>query len=115
LELVGWYTSDAPTYRHRAFAAYQSGRRFDAELLDQLDVPPQFVAACGFVCAKSPGYEADDFLIIACTPTARPTEAASKRNEEPHRDRQTLKACPLSGRSRTRSGVTARWRSPYHP
>ena len=60
--LVGWDTLDVPTYRHRAFAAYQSGRQFDPELCDQLDVLPHFVAACGFVCAKSPGYEADDFL-----------------------------------------------------
>ena len=63
--LVGWDTLDAPTYRHRALATYQSGREFDAELLDQLDVLPQFVAACGFAFAKAPGYEADDFLAAA--------------------------------------------------
>ena len=63
--LVGWDTLDAPTYRHRALATYQSGRAFDAELLDQLDVLPQFVAACGFAYAKAPGYEADDFLAAA--------------------------------------------------
>jgi DNA polymerase I len=33
--------------------------------LDQLDVLPQFVAACGFAYAKAPGYEADDFLAAA--------------------------------------------------
>jgi 5'-3' exonuclease len=63
--LVGWDTLDVPTYRHRAFAAYQSGRQFDSELRDQLDVLPHFVAACGFVSAKSSGYEADDFLAAA--------------------------------------------------
>jgi DNA polymerase I len=63
--LVGWDTLDAPTYRHRALATYQSGRLFDAELLNQLDVLPQFVAACGFAFAKAPGYEADDFLAAA--------------------------------------------------
>src|SRR5260370_29571518 len=63
--LVGWDTLDTPTYRHRALASYQSGRVFDAELLDQLDVLPQFVAACGFAYAKAPGYEADDFLAAA--------------------------------------------------
>jgi DNA polymerase-1 len=63
--LVGWDTLDSPTYRHRALATYQSGRAFDAELLDQLDVLPQFVAACGFAYAKAPGYEADDFLAAA--------------------------------------------------
>jgi DNA polymerase-1 len=63
--LVGWDTLDAPTYRHKMFPAYQSGREFDAALLDQLDVLPQFVAACGFAVAKAPGYEADDFLAAA--------------------------------------------------
>src|SRR5438309_10355778 len=63
--LVGWDTLDAPTYRHRALEGYQSGRVFDAELLDQLDVLPQFVEACGFAAAKAPGYEADDFLAAA--------------------------------------------------
>jgi DNA polymerase-1 len=63
--LVGWDTLDAPTYRHRAFEAYQSGRQFDPELLDQLALLPEFVAACGFACAKSPGYEADDFMAAA--------------------------------------------------
>jgi DNA polymerase I len=63
--LVGWDTLDAPTYRHRALPGYQGGRVFDAELLDQLDVLPQFVEACGFTAAKAPGYEADDFLAAA--------------------------------------------------
>ncbi len=63
--LVGWDTLDVPTYRHLALEAYQSGREFDAELIDQLDVLPQFVAACGFAWAKAPGYEADDFLASA--------------------------------------------------
>ena len=63
--LVGWDTLDAPTYRHRALDSYQSGREFDAELLDQLDILPQFVATCGFAYAKAPGYEADDFLAAA--------------------------------------------------
>jgi DNA polymerase I len=63
--LVGWDTLDAPTYRHRALPGYQGGRVFDAELLDQLEVLPQFVEACGFAAAKAPGYEADDFLAAA--------------------------------------------------
>jgi DNA polymerase-1 len=63
--LVGWDTLDAPTWRHRAFPVYQSGRAFDAELLEQLELLPQFVAACGFVWAKAPGWEADDFLAAA--------------------------------------------------
>ena len=63
--LVGWDTLDAPTYRHIALEGYQGGRRFDAELIDQLEVLPEFVAACGFACAKAAGYEADDFLAAA--------------------------------------------------
>jgi DNA polymerase-1 len=63
--LVGWDTLDAPTFRHRAYAAYQGGREFDAALVEQLEVLPQFVAACGFACAKAAGYEADDFLAAA--------------------------------------------------
>jgi len=63
--MVGWDTLDAPTYRHRALPAYQSGREFDAELVDQLAILPEFVAACGFVAAKQAGYEADDFLAAA--------------------------------------------------
>src|SRR5215212_3697787 len=63
--IVGWDTLDAPTYRHEAFADYQSGRQFDPELVDQLEVLPQFVAACGFQNGKAPGYEADDFLAAA--------------------------------------------------
>ncbi len=63
--LVGWDTLEAPTYRHQAFAGYQGGREFDDELVDQLEILPQFVAACGFAFAKADGYEADDFLAAA--------------------------------------------------
>src|SRR5215467_6657642 len=57
--LVAWDTPDAPTYRHRALQSYQSGREFDPELVDQLELLPEFVAACGFANAKAAGYEAD--------------------------------------------------------
>ena len=63
--LVGWDTLSVPTYRHEAFAGYQSGREFDAELLEQLDLMPQLVKSFGFAVAKAPGYEADDFLAAA--------------------------------------------------
>ena len=63
--LVGWDTLDAPTYRHKALESYQAGRVFDDELIEQLEVLPELVAACGFACAKAPGYEADDFLAAA--------------------------------------------------
>lgn len=63
--LVGWDTLGTPTYRQKQFPAYQGGRQFDAELVEQLDVLPQLIEACGFAFAKAPGYEADDFLAAA--------------------------------------------------
>jgi DNA polymerase-1 len=63
--IVAWDTLDQPTYRHKALPDYQAGRIFDDELLEQLDVLPEFVTECGFESAKAPGYEADDFLAAA--------------------------------------------------
>jgi DNA polymerase-1 len=63
--LVGWDTLEEETYRHAAFADYQGGREFDDELVDQLDILPSFVSACGFANAKAAGFEADDFLAAA--------------------------------------------------
>jgi exodeoxyribonuclease III len=63
--LVAWDTLEEDTYRHEALPAYQSGREFDDELLEQLEVLPDLVAACGFQNAKGAGYEADDFLASA--------------------------------------------------
>jgi len=60
--LVGWDTLTAPTYRNELFEGYQGGRVFDEELLEQLDLLPDLVRSFGFVAAKEPGYEADDFL-----------------------------------------------------
>jgi len=63
--LVGWDSLGEPTYRNEAFEAYQSGRQFDPELLEQLDMLPELVRAMGFAAAKGAGYEADDFLAAA--------------------------------------------------
>jgi DNA polymerase-1 len=63
--LVAWDTLSTPTYRHEAFEPYQSGRVFEESLLEQLDLLPEVVAAMGFLVAKEPGYEADDFLAAA--------------------------------------------------
>jgi DNA polymerase-1 len=63
--IVGWDTLGAPTYRQKLFPAYQAGRHFDDELVEQLEILPEFVAACGFAYAKAAGYEADDFLASA--------------------------------------------------
>jgi DNA polymerase-1 len=63
--LAAWDTLDVPTYRHTALDVYQSGRVFDDELLEQLDLLPALVRSAGFASAKEPGYEADDFLAAA--------------------------------------------------
>jgi DNA polymerase-1 len=63
--LVAWDRLDVATYRHEAFAGYQSGRVFDDELLEQLDLLPALVASSGLAVAKHPGFEADDFLAAA--------------------------------------------------
>jgi exodeoxyribonuclease-3 len=63
--LVAWDTYGAPTYRNKAFPAYQSGRKFDDALLEQFAPLRQFVEACGFLNARGRGYEADDFLAAA--------------------------------------------------
>jgi DNA polymerase-1 len=63
--VVGWDSLDTPTYRHEALPEYQSGRVFEDSILRQLDLLPGFVASFGFLAAKAPGYEADDFLAAA--------------------------------------------------
>jgi DNA polymerase-1 len=63
--LACWDTLSTPNFRQRLFPAYQGGRHFDDELVEQLEALPHFVEACGFVNAKAPGYEADDFLAAA--------------------------------------------------
>lgn len=63
--VAGWDTLEEPTYRHEALESYQAGRDFDDDLLEQLEMMPQFVAACGFANARGAGYEADDFLAAA--------------------------------------------------
>jgi DNA polymerase-1 len=63
--VVAWDTLEVPTYRHEAFAPYQSGRVFENALLEQLALLPDLCTACGFAIGKAPGYEADDFLAAA--------------------------------------------------
>ena len=63
--VVGWDSLEAPTRRHELFPAYQSGRAFDDDLIEQLNALPELVAAFGFANAKASGFEADDFLAAA--------------------------------------------------
>ena len=81
--IVGWDTLDAPTYRHLKFPAYQSGRKFDDALIEQLPALPEFVAACGFANAQAPGYEADDFLAAAVADEERARRQGSGRKRRP--------------------------------
>ncbi len=75
--VVAWDTLDVPTYRHEALEVYQSGRVFDDELLVQLDRLPALVETFGFVSAKGPGYEADDFLAAAAATWPGPVLVAT--------------------------------------
>ena len=65
--LVAWDSLETPTYRHEALPAYQSGREFEASILEQLGMLPALVESFGFTVAKAGGYEADDFLAAAAT------------------------------------------------
>lgn len=63
--VVGWDTLDVPNWRALEFETYQGGRVFDDDILDQLSVLPELIAAMGFVVGKAAGFEADDFLATA--------------------------------------------------
>jgi DNA polymerase I len=63
--VVGWDTLDVPNWRALEFEPYQGGREFEDEIVDQLDVLPEFVRAFGFMTGKAGGFEADDFLATA--------------------------------------------------
>lgn len=63
--VVGWDTLTEPNWRALEFPSYQGGREFDDDIVEQLDILPEFVAACGFVSGKSARFEADDFLATA--------------------------------------------------
>jgi DNA polymerase-1 len=65
--VVGWDTLSEPNWRAQEFAPYQGGREFEDEIVEQLDVLPELVAAFGFVSGKAPRYEADDFIATAAT------------------------------------------------
>ncbi len=65
--VVAWDTIGVPTYRNALLPTYQSGREFDAEIVEQLALLPALVASTGIVCGKQSGYEADDFLAAAVT------------------------------------------------
>jgi len=77
--IVGWDSLGAPTKRQEMFPPYQSGREFDDDLIEQIKVLPELVAAFGFANAKAPGYEADDFLAAAVSAEQRAGCSALER------------------------------------
>jgi DNA polymerase-1 len=62
---VAWDTLEVPTYRHALWPTYQSGRVFDAEILQQLGVLPGLCREFGFGVGKLAGSEADDLMAAA--------------------------------------------------
>jgi DNA polymerase-1 len=106
--LVAWDTLEVPTYRHEELAVYQSGREFDKELLEQLDLLPALVASSGLAYAKAPGYEADDFLgaAVATEEAAGGTVlvATSDRDAFQLASARTTILQPVRGEAPTRIG-----------
>jgi DNA polymerase I len=106
--LVAWDTLEVPTYRHEALEAYQSGREFEAELLEQLALMPALVASSGLAYAKAPGYEADDFLAAAVAQEEAAGRevlvATSDRDAFQLASEKTTILQPVRGESPTRIG-----------
>ena len=72
----------------------------------QLDVLPEFVAACGFQNAKAPGFEADDFLAAAAAKEEKRGGTVSLRAATATRSSLPPTAPPFSIQS-----ARARWRA----
>jgi DNA polymerase-1 len=106
--LIAWDTLTVPTYRHVEFETYQSGREFEDELVEQLDLLPAFLETWGIACVKSPGYEADDFLASAATVEAAAggstLVATSDRDAFQLADERTTILQPVRGNPPARIG-----------
>jgi DNA polymerase I len=59
--IVGWDSLDAPTKRHEMFPAYQSGRVFDEELIEQPNVLPDLSPPLGLRTPKPRGSKQTTF------------------------------------------------------
>ncbi len=64
---VGWDKLSEENWRAKELAGYQGGREMDDEIVEQLDVLPEFIAAFGFAYGKGKAYEADDYVASAAT------------------------------------------------
>ena len=68
---VGWDKLSEPNWRAGQLAGYQGGRVFEDEIVEQLDVLPEFIASFGFGYGKGGAYEADDWIASAATAEER--------------------------------------------
>ena len=67
---VGWDKLSEANWRARELEGYQGGREMDDEIVEQLDVLPEFIASFGFPYGKGNAYEADDYIASAATAEA---------------------------------------------
>jgi DNA polymerase-1 len=64
---VGWDKLSEDNWRAKELAGYQGGREMDDEIVEQLDVLPEFIASFGFAYGKGNALEADDYVASAAT------------------------------------------------
>jgi DNA polymerase-1 len=64
---VGWDKLSESNWRAKELDGYQGGREMDDEIVEQLDVLPEFIASFGFLYGKGQAYEADDWIASAAT------------------------------------------------
>ena len=62
---VGWDKLSEANWRAKELDGYQGGRIFEPEIVEQLDVLPEFIAEFGFLYGKGGNYEADDWIASA--------------------------------------------------
>lgn len=68
---VGWDTLGVETYRNQLWPAYQSGRVFDWEIVEQLGRLPELCRAMTMGVGKAAGFEADDLMAAAALNEAK--------------------------------------------
>ena len=109
--LVGWDTLDKPTFRHQAFPPYQSGREFDAAIIDQLNVLPQFVAALRLRRRQGSGLRGGRFPRRRGGGRGAPRRDRDRRERRPRRVPARLRR----GRRSCTRCAPARWRASGRP
>ncbi|HTQ10994.1 MAG TPA: 5'-3' exonuclease [Fimbriimonadaceae bacterium] len=62
---VAWDTLGVDTYRSELWPPYQTGRIFEKEIVQQLDLLPSVCEAFGLGVGKNAGFEADDLMAAA--------------------------------------------------